>query len=53
MYFVPTFSGVFSPFWREDSAGTIIGLSFFTEKGHILRAMLEGIAYRTKDVIIL
>lgn len=26
-------------------------MSFYTEPGHILRALLESIAYRTKDVI--
>lgn len=48
--FVPTFSGIFSPFWKEDATGLIKGLTFHTEKGHILRALLEGIACRTKDV---
>ncbi|KAL4512767.1 hypothetical protein ABPG72_017452 [Tetrahymena utriculariae] len=49
--FVPAFSGLFSPYWREDAAGCILGLSLHTKREHILRALLEGIAYRTKDVI--
>ena len=48
--FVPSFSGLFSPYWREDAEGCIIGLTLYTKKEHILRALLEGIAFRTKDV---
>lgn len=29
----------------------VIGMSFFTERGHLLRALLESIAFRTKDVL--
>ena len=51
IFFVPSFSGMFSPFWRTDAASIMIGMSFATERGHILRALLEAIAFRTKDVI--
>ena len=52
VYFVPLFSGVYSPYWKDDTTGLLIGMSLFTEKGHILRALLESIAYRTRDVFI-
>lgn len=51
VYFVPSLAGAFSPYWNANASGAIIGLSFFSQKGHILRALLESVAYRTKDVI--
>ena len=53
VYSVPCFSGLFSPLWREDAAGIIIGLTMQTEKAHVVRATVEGICYRTKDVMII
>jgi len=52
VYFVPAFNGLFSPFWRDDVSGMLIGLSAHTSKSHIVRATLEAICYRTKDVIV-
>ena len=30
VYFVPALSGLFSPYWRDDVQGTLLGLSFHT-----------------------
>ncbi|MFQ5521986.1 MAG: glycerol kinase GlpK [Acidimicrobiia bacterium] len=51
VYFVPAFSGLFAPHWRADARGVIVGLTRFTNKGHIARAALEATAYQTKDVL--
>ncbi|KRX06702.1 hypothetical protein PPERSA_09104 [Pseudocohnilembus persalinus] len=51
VYFVPTLNGAFSPYWDPSATGTMVGMSLYTQKGHILRSILESIAYRTKDVI--
>lgn len=51
VYFVPAFNGLFSPFWRDDVSGMLIGLSAHTSRAHVVRAALEAICYRTKDVI--
>jgi glycerol kinase len=51
VYLVPAFSGLFAPFWREDARGVIVGLSQFTTRAHIVRAMLEAVAYQTMDVV--
>ncbi|CAD8088564.1 unnamed protein product [Paramecium primaurelia] len=51
VYIVPAFSGLFTPFWNFDATGTIIGLSYYTTKDHLRRAILESVCYRTKDVI--
>lgn len=51
IYFVPAFSGLFAPYWREDARGVIVGLTLHTNRGHIARAALEAIAYQTQDVL--
>lgn len=51
VYFVPAFSGLFSPYWRNDVRGTILGLSLHSSKAHILKALSNGILMRCKEVI--
>lgn len=51
VYMIPAFSGLFTPYWNEDATGTLIGLSYHTNRKHIQRAILECICYRTRDVI--
>lgn len=50
VYFVPAFSGLFAPHWNGKARGTIIGLTHFANKNHLARAVLESIAFRTRDV---
>ncbi|MGB3829816.1 MAG: glycerol kinase GlpK [Ornithinimicrobium sp.] len=50
-YFVPAFSGLFAPHWRDDARGAIVGLTRFVNKGHIARAALEATAYQTREVL--
>ena len=49
--FVPAFSGLFAPYWRDDARGVIVGLTRFANKGHIARAALEAAAYQTHDLV--
>jgi len=49
--FVPAFSGLFAPRWREDARGVIVGLTQYVNKGHIARAALDAIAFQSKDVL--
>jgi glycerol kinase len=49
--FVPAFSGLFAPYWRDDARGVIVGLTRFANKGHIARAALEATAYQTNDLV--
>jgi glycerol kinase len=51
VYFVPAFSGLFAPWWRDDARGVIAGLTRFANAGHLARAVLEATAYQTKDVL--
>jgi len=50
-YFVPAFSGLYAPYWRNDARGVIVGLTRYVNKGHIARAVLEATAYQTLDVV--
>lgn len=51
VYFVPTFSGLFAPYWKADARGLIIGLTRFANKGHLARAALEATAFQTREVL--
>ena len=33
VYFVPAFSGLFAPHWRDDAKGTLVGMTLRTTKG--------------------
>mmetsp|Transcript_22893 Transcript_22893/g.29231 ORF Transcript_22893/g.29231 Transcript_22893/m.29231 type:complete len:508 (+) Transcript_22893:265-1788(+) len=50
VYFVPAFSGLYAPYWRDDARGVIVGLTRFANKCHIARATLEATAFQTTDV---
>ncbi len=51
VYFVPAFSGLFAPYWRDDARGAIVGLTAYANQGHIARAALEAVAWQSKDVV--
>ncbi|KAI4355775.1 hypothetical protein L6164_004515 [Bauhinia variegata] len=51
VYFVPAFNGLFAPWWREDARGVCIGITRFTSKAHIARAVLESMCFQVKDVL--
>jgi glycerol kinase len=51
VYFVPAFGGLLAPHWRDDARGTLLGLSQFSNRHHIVRAVLEGIAFQVRDVL--
>jgi len=50
-YFVPAFSGLGAPYWDMYARGTICGLSLSTGKNHIVRAVMESVAFQSKDLI--
>lgn len=51
VYLIPAFSGLGAPHWKMDSKAMITGMTFDTDKNHIVRAALESIPYQIKDVI--
>ena len=48
---MPAFGGLLAPHWRDDARGTLVGLSQFSSRAHIVRAVLEGIAFQVQDVL--
>jgi glycerol kinase len=50
VYVVPAFTGLGAPHWDGRARGTIVGLTRGTRREHVVRATLEAIAYRTRDV---
>jgi glycerol kinase len=51
IYVVPAFSGLGAPFWDMYARGAILGITQGITDKHIIKATLESIAYRTKDVL--
>jgi len=51
VYFVPAFSGLLSPHWKDSARGVIVGLTRFATRAHLCRATLEASAFQTNDVI--
>jgi glycerol kinase len=51
VYFVPAFSGLFAPYWDMNARGAILGLTRYTKREHIVRAVLESEAFQSRDVI--
>jgi glycerol kinase len=51
VYFVPAFSGLYAPYWKANARGVIAGLTRYTNKGHLARAVLEATAFQTREVV--
>jgi glycerol kinase len=51
VYFVPAFSGLYAPYWKDSARGVIVGLTRYVTKAHIARAVLEATAFQTRDVV--
>jgi glycerol kinase len=51
VYFVPAFSGLYAPYWKDNARGIIAGLTRFANKGHLARAALEATAFQTREVL--
>ncbi len=53
VYFVPAFVGLGAPYWDPYARGSIVGLTRGTTRAHIVRAVLDSMAYQTYDVLSL
>ena len=51
VFLVPAFAGLGTPHWDQYARGTIVGMTRGTNKGHIARAALEGIAFQVADLL--
>ena len=50
-YVVPAFAGLYAPYWESRAQGMVVGLTSYVTKGHLARAVLEAVAWQTKDVM--
>ncbi len=53
VYLVPAFVGLSAPYWQPEAKAAIVGLTPHSTKAHVVRAALESIAYRIRDVLTL
>jgi len=51
VYFVPAFSGLYAPYWKESARGVVAGLTRYANKGHLARAVLEATAFQTRELV--
>ena len=49
--FVPALAGLGAPHWHPHARGLLCGLSRDSHKGHIARAVLEGIALQNVEIL--
>jgi glycerol kinase len=49
--FVPALAGLGAPHWRPDARGLLCGITGGTNRGHIARAVLNGIAAQIADIL--
>ena len=49
--YVPALLGLGTPTWDYGARGTLLGLTRGTERMHVVRAVLEGIAHRGADLV--
>ena len=51
VFFVPAFTGLGSPWWDPHARGTLVGVTRGTTRAHLARAVVESMAYQTRDVV--
>jgi glycerol kinase len=51
VYLVPAFAGFGSPRWDPYARGTIVGITRGVGRAHLARAVVEAMAYQTRDVV--
>ncbi|HLK46042.1 MAG TPA: FGGY-family carbohydrate kinase, partial [Acidimicrobiales bacterium] len=49
--FVPAFTGLGSPWWDPYARGTIVGLTRGSGRAQLARAVVEAMAFLTRDVV--
>ncbi|MEN9230086.1 MAG: glycerol kinase GlpK [Thermostichus sp. DG02_5_bins_236] len=51
LYFVPALSGLGAPHWDMNARGAFFGITGGIQREHLVRAVLESIAYQVKEVV--
>jgi glycerol kinase len=51
VFMVPAFVGLGAPYWDMYARGSMFGLTRGVNRKHVVRAVLESIAYQTRDIL--
>jgi glycerol kinase len=51
VYLVPGLRGLAAPHWTQAARGLIVGVTPDTTRDHVVRAAVESVAYRVREVI--
>ncbi|MEQ8996329.1 MAG: glycerol kinase GlpK [Coleofasciculus sp. B1-GNL1-01] len=51
IYFVPALSGLGAPHWDMSARGAFLGITGGVKREHMVRAVLESIAYQVREVV--
>ncbi|MBE9046433.1 glycerol kinase GlpK [Pleurocapsales cyanobacterium LEGE 10410] len=51
VYFVPALSGLGAPHWDMKARGAFLGITGGVQREHMVRSVLEAIAYQVKEVV--
>ncbi|MBE9128454.1 MULTISPECIES: glycerol kinase GlpK [unclassified Coleofasciculus] len=51
IYFVPALSGLGAPHWDMSARGAFLGITGGVQREHMVRAVLESIAYQVREVV--
>ena len=49
--YVPALLGLGAPYWDYGARGTLLGITRGSERAHVVRAVLEGVAQRGADLV--
>ncbi|MCL6432970.1 MAG: glycerol kinase GlpK [Leptolyngbyaceae cyanobacterium HOT.MB2.61] len=52
VYFVPALSGLGAPHWDMGARGAFLGITGGVKREHMVRAVLEAIAFQVKEVVL-
>lgn len=51
VFFIPALAGLGAPYWNPNATGAWYGMTRSTSKAHLVRSVLESLAYQSKAVI--
>jgi glycerol kinase len=51
VWYVPALLGLGTPAWDYGARGALLGLTRGTDRAHVVRAVLEGVAHRAADLL--
>ncbi len=49
--FVPGLAGMAAPWWTAEASGALVGMGLATERGHLVRAVVEGLACQVAALV--